>query len=848
MLVPIKWLKDYTKVNVDIDTFTDRMIMSGSNLETVEYIGEGIENVVVGKIVEINKHPDADKLNVCMVDVGQDELLQIVCGAPNVAVGRLVPVALHGSKLPGGEIKRGNLRGVESNGMLCSTGELGFADNVAPYLHKDGIWLLPEDFELGQDLVTALDLKDAVVDFEITPNRSDCLSMVGMARETAATFKEKLEYPKSSLKEESDKETKDLIKVEILNEELCQRYVARAVTDIVIKESPWWIQQRLMNAGMRPINNIVDITNFVMLEYGQPIHAFDLKTIEDSKIIVSNAESGEKFVTLDETERTLDDTMLMIRDGKKAVALAGVMGGLNSEIEATTEVVLIEVANFEADGIRATSKKLGLRTEASARYEKGVDPNLCMVVANRVCELIEETNSGKVCKGVVDVYPKEINLPTVDVRVDRINKVLGTSITAQEMTEILQLLEIEVENKGDILVCTPPSVRLDLLKEVDYIEEVARIYGYDSLPMTIPKGNNESSKGREEDIRCIARNALCAMGVNEIQTYSFVSPKSVDDIGIGDDSWEKAFVKILNPLGEENSVMRTLLTPGMLSSLATNYTRNIEKVKAFELGSTFMDDIYGDTGMPEENNALCIGAYGGGMDFFELKGMIVELLENLGIKDVEFVAETEYGVYHPGRCARIMLKPDEKLCMNTEAAMEELKQRMETNKEDFGDEELAMLKDVIGQMNGTIGDMPIEIGIMGEIHPDVAEKYGIGEKCYCCEMLFETVIDFAKKEKAYSPLPKYPATSRDIALLVDEDVPVGHIKEVIEGNGTEILENVKLFDIYRGEQVSEGKKSVAFSLTYRHPEKTLTDDDVATLHNKVLAALNDEFGAVLREL
>ncbi|MEG0918964.1 MAG: phenylalanine--tRNA ligase subunit beta [Anaerovoracaceae bacterium] len=849
MLVSLKWLKDYIDVDVDVETFADRMIMSGSNLETVEPIGEGIKNVVIGKIVEINKHPDADKLNVCMVDIGS-EVLQIVCGAPNVAVGKLVIVALHGSTLPGGvKIKRGKLRGVESNGMLCSAGELGYGDSVSPYLHKDGIWLLPEDFELGSDFVKAMEIEDHVIDFEITPNRSDCLSMIGMARETAATFGKKLRKPAISLKEEVNQKTSDLVDITIENENACPRYVGRVVKDIVIKESPLWIQQRLMNAGMRPINNIVDITNFVMLEYGQPIHAFDLASLEGSKIIVSNAKEGEKFTTLDGKERELDPSMLMIRDGKKAVALAGVMGGLNSEIEMTTKNVMIEVANFEADGIRATSKAIGLRTEASARYEKGVDPNLCKEVADRVCHLIEETGSGKVCKDAIDVYPKEFKLPTVEVRIKRMNDMLGTSLTSSEMKELLERLEFVVVDKGDILVCTPPETRLDMLKEVDYTEEIARMFGYDNLPNTIPRGSNESSRGRNEDIRKIARDSLCAMGANEITTYSFVSPKSVDMIGITDDeAWEKSFVKIINPLGTENSVMRTLLTPGLLSVLATNYNRNIESVKAFELGSTFMGEIFDSEQLPTESNGLCIGGYGEGFDFFHLKGMIVELLKVLGIKDVTFVAESEYGVYHPGRCARIIVRPNDKQISEAEAVLADIKRRLDVDKEAFGEEELNMMRDIVANLNGSMGDVPIEIGIMGEIHPDVAENFGIGTRVCLCEMLFETVIEMASNEKGYSPLPKYPATSRDIALLVEEEVPVGHIKEVIEAEGTEILEEVKLFDIYRGKQVAEGKKSVAFSLRYRHKDKTLTEEDVAAVHGKVLEALNKEFGAVLREM
>lgn len=810
MLVPIEWLKDYTDINVDTKEFCDKMIMSGSNLETCEYFCEEMENVVVGKIEKIEKHPDADKLVVCMVNVGKEEPVQIVTGAPNVFEGACVPVALHKSRIPGPlhgqekqeggtKITKGKLRGVESFGMLCSAGELGFEDKVVPVAHKDGIWILEEEYPLGQDFAEALGLKQAVVDFEITPNRPDCLSMVGMAREAAATFGEKLEYPDTECQAETEKQAKDFIQVEIKEPELCRRYAARIVTDVKIGQSPWWLQKRLMYAGMRPINNIVDITNFVMLEFGQPIHAFDIRQLADSKIVVECAQEGEKFTTLDNTERTLTKDMLLIKDGKRGVAIAGVMGGLNSEIEADTTTILVESANFNGDSVRATSKKLGLRTEASSRFEKGIDPNLCQAAADRVCRLIEILGCGKVASGTVDVYPKEFEAQAIDVRVDRINKVLGIDLPAREMIRIFESLEMKVEGEGPVLKVTPPTVRQDMLTEVDFVEEVARMYGYDKLPVTLPKGNMESGKSREWGLMDLARDTLCALGLNEVQTYSFVSPKGVDDVRIGEDSWERAFVKILNPLGEENSVMRTILTPNMLEVMGRNYSRKIETVKAFEIGSTFMADLVNPEELPEEQTGLCIGLYGEQITFFTLKGILTELLKVLGVRDVTFTAESEYGVYHPGRCARIL----------------------------SGEEEL---------------------GIMGEVYPDVADKFGIGTRAYCCELFFDSVTRHADVEKHYEPLPKYPSTARDIALLVDEDVQVGQIETIIKREGGEILEQVKLFDVYRGKQVAEGKKSVAFALTYRDKNKTLTDEDVAKVHEKVLEALKDEINAVLREM
>lgn len=810
MLVPIEWLKDYTDIHVDTKEFCDRMIMSGSNLETCEHFCEEMENVVVGKIEKIEKHPDADKLVVCKVNVGKEDLVQIVTGAPNVFEGAYVPVALHKSRIPGPlhgkakeaggtKITKGKLRGVESFGMLCSAGELGFDDKVVPVAHKDGIWILEEEYPLGQDFAEALGLKQAVVDFEITPNRPDCLSMTGMAQEAAATFGEKLVYPDTTCVSETDRQTKDFIQVEIKAPELCRRYVARIVTDVKIGQSPWWLQKRLMYAGMRPINNIVDITNFVMLEFGQPIHAYDIRQIEDHKIIVECAQEGETFTTLDNTERTMREGMLLIKDGKKGVGIAGVMGGLNSEIQDDTTTILVESANFNGDNVRATSKNLGLRTEASSRFEKGIDPNLCQAAADRVCRLIEILGCGKVASGMVDVYPKTFDAPVIDVRIARVNQVLGTQLPAEEMTRIFESLEMKVERKDSILKVTPPTIRQDMLAEVDFIEEVARMYGYDNLPVTIPKGNTEAGKSRERSLIDHARDTLCALGLNEVQTYSFVSPKGVDDIRIDEDSWEGDFVKILNPLGEENSVMRTILTPNMLEVLGRNYSRNIESAKAFEIGSTFAPNFIKPEDLPEEQTGLAIGLYGKNMDFFTLKGIIEELLRNLGVKDAAFVAESEYGVYHPGRCARISVDGE-------------------------------------------------ELGIMGEVYPDVADKFGIETRAYCCELFFDAVARHANLEKTYEPLPKYPATYRDIALLVDEDVQVGDIETIIREEGKSILEQVQLFDVYRGKQVEEGKKSVAFALTYRDKNKTLTDEDVIKVHDRVLETLKNKVNAVLREI
>ena len=711
MLVPIEWLNDYIDIDVSDEEFCDRMIMSGSNLETCEHFCEEMERVVVGKIEKIEKHPDADKLVVCQINIGEEEPIQIVTGAPNVFEGALVPVALHKSRIPGPlhgqpkqeggvKITKGKLRGVESFGMLCSAGELGFDDKVVPVAHKDGIWILEEEYPLGQDFAEALQLKQAVVDFEITPNRPDCLAMVGMAREASATFKKPFSYPDTAIqKEDGEGESKDYVSVEIKNPESCKRYVARVITDVKVEQSPWWLQKRLMYAGMRPINNIVDITNFVMLEYGQPLHAFDINQVKGGKIIVENAKDGEVFTTLDGTERTLTDDMLLIKDAERGIAIAGVMGGLNSEIEEDTKTIIVESANFAGSSVRTTSKKLGLRTEASARFEKGIDPNLCEAAADRVCRLIELTGAGKVCKGSVDNYPVPEEAKTIDIRVDRINRVLGIELERQEMVDILESLEIKVAGSGNIMTVTPPTIRQDLLEEEDYIEEVARIYGYDKMPVTLPKGNTEAGIPEDRALRDLTRDSLCGMGLNEIQTYSFVSPKGVDYIRTAEGSWERNFVKLINPLGEENSVMRTVLMPNMMEVLARNYTRNIDKVNAFEIGNTFVNNTQEDDVLPYEQYALCIGMYGKDEDFYSLKGVVEELFRVLGIKDPIFAGEADLGAFHPGRCARIS---------------------------------------VISGENGE----PVQLGVMGEVHPDVAEQYGMdGVRIYCCELMFDAIRD-----------------------------------------------------------------------------------------------------------
>ncbi len=800
MLVPIQWLKEYTEVESNIENFSDKMIMSGSNIETVAHFGEEIQNVVVGKILSIQGHPDADKLVVTKVQVGSEETIQIVTGATNLFEGAYIPVALHNSKLPGGKvIKKGKLRGIESNGMLCSASELGFSDKVIPLKHRDGIWILEEEYPLGQDIVTALGLKEAVVDFEITPNRPDCLSMLGMARETVATYGGKLKYPQTQCKVEEG-QASEYIKITIHKPELCKRYVARVVKDVKIASSPWWLQQRLIFAGMRPINNIVDITNYVMLEYGQPLHAFDIRDLEDQQIQVDTAKEGETFITLDGTERKLTENMLLIKDGKRAVAIAGVMGGLNSEIKDDTQTILIESANFNGDSIRATSKKLALRTEASARFEKGIDPNLCSAAADRVCYLIEAIGAGKVIRGSMDEYPGKVEEKTAKVRMKRVNSVLGIALTAQEMQDIFERLEIKVEFDGEVFTVTPPTVRQDLLEEIDFIEEIARIYGYDRMPVTLPKGNNEATKSFGYAFKDQMRDSLTAMGANEIQTYSFVSPKGVHQIKGEVNSHLVNFVKIINPLGEENSVMRTTLIPNMLEVLGRNYSRNIANARAFEIGNTFFNtqsEQYEE--LSKEEDSIVIAAYGQGESFFTLKGVIEELFNKLGVSQLSFIQEEQNGTYHPGRCARVL-------------------------------------------SNGT------ELGVMGEIHPDVSENFGIGCKCYCGEFKVKNLMDSCNMMTYYKPLPKYPAMVRDIALVVAEDIKADDLKQIIKNSAGEILESVTLFDVYRGKNIPENHKSIAYSLVYRSPDRTLTEEEVTKVHRQVLDNLEKQASARLRDI
>ena len=814
MLAPIKWLEEYTDINVGVQEFCDRLILSGSNLETVDYYNKDIEGVVIGKVLSVEPHPNADKLTVCQIDVGRGEPVQICTGAPNIVPGMkdfFVPVAVDGAKVPGplhgkpkvegGEyIHAGELRGVASNGMMCNCSELGFPDKIVPYRDKDGIWILDGEYTPGMDILEALQLNDPAIDFEITPNRPDCLSMIGMAREAAATFGTKLTYPETECKKIAPEKSEDYIQVEIKRPDLCKRYCCRVVKDIKVEQSPWWMQKYLMMAGMRPINNIVDITNFVMLEYGQPIHAFDINTVKGGKIIVDAAKDGDTFVTLDGTERKLSEGMLTIRDTEEALAIAGVMGGLNSDIKPDTNMVLIESANFLGDSVRQTSKKLTLRTEASGRFEKGIDPNLAKDACDRVCYLIELLGAGTVLTGDVDVYPVPEKAKTMDVRVSRINKVLGIDIPGEQMVDYFKALEMEASLNGDIITVTPPTIRQDLEIEEDYVEEVARMYGYDKLPTTLPKSATESRISEKQELRNLAKAALRGMGISEFQTYSFVSPKASDKVRIPADSYRRNFVKLINPLGEDTSVMRTMILPNLLDVLALNYARSNANVRGFELGNTFFNNGKGEEGiLPEEKDALCIAMYAEGETFFTLKGYVEELLASLGIHGAEYEAVKNDPTFHPGRCARV-----------------------------------------------TVDGKPV--AIMGQVHPAVTEAYNIGAEVYAAEIDFDLLYSLAKTEIKYSPLPKYPAMVRDFSMVVKDEVAAGELEKAIKANAGPLLESVKLFDVYRGAPVLPGFKSVAYSLTYRAADRTLKENEVNEINQKVLIALKDAYNAVLREM
>lgn len=798
MLLPVKWLKEYVDIDIDIKKLADKLTLSGSHVESIISLDKGVENVVVGKILDIKKHPNADRLVITNIDVG-DEQLQIITGANNIQEGDYVPVALVGAKLPGGvKIKKSKLRGLESYGMLCSAKELGIDDNVVPKYQKDGIYILDKDYPLGMDIREVLGLDGEVIEFEITPNRPDCLSIIGMARETKATFNCKIEYPDISISNEYDDINDYLKKVEILDKDLCSKYYCKVVKDLKISQSPLWMQQRLMQAGVRPINNIVDITNYVMLEMGQPIHAFDLSKLIDERIYVRRAYDGEKIVSLDEVERSLTSDDLVIADGERPVAIAGVMGGLETEVIDSTSLVLIESANFDSKNIRLTSKRLGLRTEASSRFEKGIDIGLCEIACNRVCQLIEEIGAGKVVKGFYDEGTSKVDSTEIILRPERVCKLLGTQISLANMIKILEMLEFEVEEQDEVLKVKVPSFRLDIKKEVDLIEEIGRIYGFHNIPNKPLVGKLiRGIKPYEKIVEDKTKDILMGLGLNEVMTYSFISPKAYNMINIPNGSIKRKYIKILNPLGGDYSVMRTTIITNMMDLIARNYNYGVDRVCAFEIGNIFIPRELPLENLPIERKTLCIGMYGKEIDYFALKGVIDILFERLGIDEWEYLREEKHKTFHPGRAANIVSK-------------------------------------------GRV------LGLLGETNPDVIENYDINKRVYIAELDFDGINELANLNQRYRPLPKYPAITRDLAIVVDENTMVKDLEKMIWNLGEGLIEDIKLFDVYIGDQIPEGKKSVAYSIVYRSYERTLKDEEINKVQNSIIANLEDVFNAELR--
>ena len=796
MNLSMKWLSDYVTLNTTVKDFCAAMTMSGSKVEVATEEGSEIKNVVVGKLLSVVPHENSDHLVVCQVDVGQEQPIQIVTGAPNVKAGDIVPVALCGAELPNGvKIKKGKLRGVESNGMLCSLGELGLTVHDFPYAIADGIFLIQEDCQIGQDIHEAIGLNDTSVEFEITSNRPDCLSVTGLAREAAATYHVPLNLKKPTF-QGIDGNIQDALQVEIQNKEKCPRYAAGIVKNVKIAPSPRWMRERLRASGVRPINNLVDITNYVMLEYGQPMHAFDLRYVKDGKIVVRNAAKGETITTLDGVTRTLSPEMLVIADAEKPIAVAGVMGGEYSGIMEDTNTVVFESAYFEPVQVRRTAKKLGMRTDASARYEKGLDPEGCLRTLERALELVELLGAGEPVRTHIDLNYNEKQRNRIPFDPDWINKFLGTDISREEMCDTMKMLEIEVD--GD--TCISPSFRIDLERPADLAEEVARIYGYNNIPSTVIKGVANASLTPKQKFRRTLENATVAVGCYGILTYSFISPKYFDKIALPADSSLRKTVVISNPLGEDTSVMRTTTLPSMLETLSLNYKNRNAAVALYEIGKEYLPTA--PDKLPEEPDRLTIGMYGDDADFFTLKGMVETILETAGLHDCTYKAcgtdapFDEICALHPGRSAVIYA-----------------------------------------------GETPI--GYLGEVHPTVQKNYDIGTRTYVAKLLIDEMQPLAQTEITYQPLPKFPAITRDLSLVCADEVPVGDLQAAMKNAVGNILEQITLFDVYKGEQIAAGMKSVSFSIRMRSHEGTLTDEQADAAMKRVLKALK-EHGATLR--
>ena len=789
-----KWINEefVDLSSVSDKEFVEKMTIFGQKVETYEPMDKEIKNVVVGKVVSIVRHENSDHMWICQVDVGQDEPVQIVTGAQNVHQGDLVPAALHNSWLPGGiHITKGKLRGEKSNGMLCSLKELGLTLGDFPYAIEDGIWIIQEDCQPGDDINKVIGNDDTVVDFEITNNRPDCYSIIGLAREAAAAFGKPMRHHEPVVKGSDAGSMYDKLDVEVEAENLCNRYTARMVANVKIGPSPKWMRQRLRANGVRPINNIVDITNYVMLEYGQPMHAFDYRYVGSGKIVVRESREGETLTTLDGNVRNLKPGMLVIADEEKPIGLAGIMGGENSEILPDTTTVVFESANFDGTSIRQTALALGMRTESSGKFEKNLDPMMTVPAVQRACELVELLSCGDVMDGMVDILNYVPAPKTLELEPEKINALLGTNIPREDMVKYLNLLEIPVEGN----TIHVPSWRPDLNLMADIAEEVGRSYGYNEIPITAFKNATQGGYSPEMLLEAKAGAACRAVGFSEIITYSFVSPSIFDQIRLGADSPLRNTLKIQNPLGEDTSVMRTTALPSMLDILARNSANHNKAAKLYELAKVYLP-VEGQV-LPQEPKYLMLGTYGAGEDFFSLKGELDAVLEALRLPAAQYTADTANPSYHPGRCARISIGGE-------------------------------------------------DMGCMGQIHPLVAGNYGMDCEVYCAEIRFDKLLALQLPEATYVPLPKYPAVTRDLAILCREEVTVGEAEAVITQAAGKLLRNIRLFDVYRGTGVPEGKKSLAFSLELRADDRTLTDTDSETVTKNVLDALENQLGAVLR--
>lgn len=805
MNTALSWIKSFVPgLDCTAQEYTDAMTLTGTKVEGFERLDEDLDKIVVGQVKKIDKHPDADKLVICQVDIG-DRQIQIVTGAPNVYEGMKTPVCLDGGRVAGGhdgsrtpggiKIKKGKLRGIESDGMMCSIEELGSSRDYYPDAPESGLYDMGEDAVVGSDAIEALGLHDVVFEYEITSNRVDCYSIIGIAREAAATFHKDFVLP--DIKPTGNNENvNDMISVDVEDGDLCKRYCARMVKNIKLAPSPEWMQRRLAASGIRPINNIVDITNYVMEEYGQPMHAYDYDTIADHKIVVRRAKDNEVFCTLDGQDRTLDSSMLMICDGEKAIGLAGIMGGENSKITDDVKTMLFEAACFDGANIRISAKKAGLRTDASGKFEKGLDPYNAEAAINRACELIEELGAGDVVGGMVDVFPVKPEEKVLPFEPDKYNKLLGTDVSSDEMLKYFDKLEIKYNESDNTLHI--PSFRQDLLRTCDMAEEVARFYGYDKIPVTLPSGESTSGKlSFKLRVESVAREVAQFCGFSQSMNYSFESPKAFDKLLVPENSDLRQAIRILNPLGQDFSIMKTQALNGMLTSLATNYNRKNKNVRLYEIGNIYIPKALPLTELPDERTQFTLGMYGDG-DFFTMKGVVEEFFEKAGLDGrITYDPEDKKSFLHPGRQADIIYDG-------------------------------------------------VKVGYLGEVHPQVCENYNIGDRVYYADIDMPYIVEHACFDKKYEGIAKFPTSTRDISLVVDKQVLIGTMENAIIKKGGKLLESCELFDIYEGEQVGEGKKSVAFSLVFRAKDRTLSDTEISEIMDKILAELTG-LGAVLRQ-